>query len=322
MPRLLELIAPLALGASLLAPAAAEEDEGDWIGPDEDLTWYDVEVLVFAHTGEPGAEAWPLEPGLPALAEALTLRPAPEDDEDPEELSESELLEPASPDMGQTPFRRLPPSAYRLKRTWKRLAESDAYRPLLHTAWRQPELPRKAAVPVHLHGGLFWYDQDAEDGVVIEPAVPATPPWKPEEGDAVAEIPVDDPSTVPEPSPVGPPAPVIDGTLRLVVSRYLHAEVDLLYRDPSPDPRTRTYRRPGLLVPPGAERQLPAGFRLQTSRRMRSGEIHYIDHPRFGILVLVNPRDDGEREEAKDSDTDPAAGDGAEPTDGGGIIRR
>lgn len=320
MPRLHKILAPLALLAASLDPALAADEEG-WIGPDEALTWYDVEVIVFAHTGEPGAEAWPLEPGLPALAEALTLRPAPA----PESESEGEGEDKEPPELGRAPFQRLPPSTYQLKRSWQRLADSEAYRPLLHAAWRQPELPRHAAVPVHLHGGLFWYDDEAEGGVAIEPAVPAAPPWRSEEeeeddeGETGNGADEDTAGT----GAVGPPAPVVDGTLRLVVSRYLHAEVDLLYRDPSPDPETRTYRQPGLLVPEGADRQLPAGFRMETSRRMRSGEIHYIDHPRFGVLVFVNPWDpDEENGDGSDEATGTEAGE--EPRSGGseGIIRR
>ncbi|MDX1513929.1 MAG: CsiV family protein [Gammaproteobacteria bacterium] len=64
-----------------------------------------------------------------------------------------------------------------------------------------------------------------------------------------------------------PAAPRIDGTLRVYLSRYLHADADILYQ------------REGVETP----------FRLQTSRRMRSGELHYLDHPLFGVLILVTP---------------------------------
>ena len=304
-------LAPLPLMFALTAPALAADDEG-WIQADEELTWYDVEVLVFAHTGSAGPEAWPLEPGLPALGDALTLRPAPEsggDDGEP-------------PELGRAPFQRLPPSTYQLKRSWQRLADSEAYRPLLHAAWRQPELPRQAAIPVHLHGGLFWYDDGAEGGVAIEPAVPAAPPWQPEGDDAEAGRDSDAGEVAADGGPVGPPAPIVDGSLRLVVSRYLHAELDLLYRDPSPDPATRTYRQPGLLVPEGGERQLPAGFRLETSRRMRSGEIHYIDHPRFGVLVFVNPWEPGEGNDEEEGEGGATEAEPADAAAGDGTIRR
>jgi hypothetical protein len=28
---------------------------------------------------------------------------------------------------------------------------------------------------------------------------------------------------------------------------------------------------------------------LQEQRRLRSGELHYFDHPKFGLLMLVKP---------------------------------
>jgi hypothetical protein len=39
------------------------------------------------------------------------------------------------------------------------------------------------------------------------------------------------------------------------------------------------YHRKGIETP----------FRLDTSRRMRSGELHYLDHPVFGVLIKVIP---------------------------------
>ena len=34
---------------------------------------------------------------------------------------------------------------------------------------------------------------------------------------------------------------------------------------------------------------MPTLFRLTQTRRMRSGELHYLDHPLFGLLVQVRP---------------------------------
>ena len=64
----------------------------------------------------------------------------------------------------------------------------------------------------------------------------------------------------------------LSGTLRLSVARYLHLETDLRLAD------TRA----------AYEQDLPL-YRLQQSRRMRSGELHYIDHPRFAVLALITP---------------------------------
>ncbi len=66
----------------------------------------------------------------------------------------------------------------------------------------------------------------------------------------------------------------LEGTLRLYRGRYLHLQADLRYADP--------------LLGPG-EGFEPLRVPLRQSRRMRSGELHYLDHPRLGILVRVTP---------------------------------
>jgi hypothetical protein len=68
--------------------------------------------------------------------------------------------------------------------------------------------------------------------------------------------------------------PRVEGSLRLSVARYLHLETDL---------RLITGERSYLEDTP------TTAYRLQQSRRMRSGELHYIDHPRFGVLALITP---------------------------------
>jgi hypothetical protein len=65
----------------------------------------------------------------------------------------------------------------------------------------------------------------------------------------------------------GPDSPVY-GTLQVSRGRFLHVDVDLLYRDTD------------------------LNVRFTTTRRMRSNEIHYLDHPLFGLLVLATPVED------------------------------
>ena len=61
--------------------------------------------------------------------------------------------------------------------------------------------------------------------------------------------------------------PALDGTVNLIVGEILQVDVDLIYRDP--------------------DTGLP--LQLKESRRLRSGELHYLDHPRFGVLLRVAP---------------------------------
>jgi len=76
--------------------------------------------------------------------------------------------------------------------------------------------------------------------------------------------------------PAHPQYPSVHGTMTTSLARFLQVEIDLLYHRPTN----------GETVPPDSA---PTRFRLVAERRMRSGELHYIDHPLFGILILITP---------------------------------
>ncbi len=84
--------------------------------------------------------------------------------------------------------------------------------------------------------------------------------------------------------PVGPPPEKIDGVVRLYRSRYLHLEADLLYHRPEATTISVEVAPEGVAPPP-----TPTLFRMTTSRRMRSRELHYLDHPLFGVIALITP---------------------------------
>jgi len=75
----------------------------------------------------------------------------------------------------------------------------------------------------------------------------------------------------------------VDGTLRVILSRYLHVEADLRYQRPE-DIRMEALESDIFQAPQPL-------FRLKESRRMRSKEVHYLDHPLFGAVVLITPRE-------------------------------
>ena len=58
----------------------------------------------------------------------------------------------------------------------------------------------------------------------------------------------------------------IEGLLRVYTETFLHVDLDLTLRV-SDD----------------------GSYRLNDSRRLRSGETHYFDHPRFGVLLRLTP---------------------------------
>lgn len=76
--------------------------------------------------------------------------------------------------------------------------------------------------------------------------------------------------------------PQLKGLFHLHVSRYLHSNIELQY------------------IPEQAT-DLNQTLSLQQSRRMRSKEVHYIDHPRVGVIIRILPTD--HPLDKKDTDT-------------------
>lgn len=70
----------------------------------------------------------------------------------------------------------------------------------------------------------------------------------------------------------------LDGTLRFYLSRFLHIEINLAYWESG---ATTLYT--AVPTTPG---QL---YRVSKQRRVKSKDVHYFDHPKFGALVRVAP---------------------------------
>lgn len=230
--------------ALLLAPAGAAQERST---DGEQEKWYQVEVLVFERRGEQvlAEESWDPDPGRPPIEESIALI-AP---------GESPLEGP-----GPHAFRILPAEALILSKIRTHLENGAETSPILHVGWRQPGVPEDDAQWVNLYlpprdgnaaskpGSLLGMSQRAGIRNTAASGQPALIPL-----DALQ-----DPLVAP---------PVLDGTIRVHLARYLHADVDLVYH----------------------RKDVETPFRLSASRRMRSGELHYLDHPVFGMLVKVIP---------------------------------
>ena len=70
-------------------------------------------------------------------------------------------------------------------------------------------------------------------------------------------------------------APALDGTLRLSKVQYLQIDLDLLYHYPAAGSEG---------VPTSSD-----GLRLQVNRKLRPGDLNYMDHPLIGVLMQVTP---------------------------------
>lgn len=74
------------------------------------------------------------------------------------------------------------------------------------------------------------------------------------------------------------------GTVKVHLSRFLHITLDLTLERPNAASNAPTPIGDGL-----SEVTFGPRYHLSTTRSVRSGELHYFDHPAFGVLVRVTP---------------------------------
>ncbi|HEX5514265.1 MAG TPA: CsiV family protein, partial [Gammaproteobacteria bacterium] len=73
--------------------------------------------------------------------------------------------------------------------------------------------------------------------------------------------------------------PPLYGLVRFQQDRFLHVAVDLRYYQPSS----------GTVVTAGGGAAPEPTYVHQQSRRIRTGELHYLDHATLGVIVQVRP---------------------------------
>jgi hypothetical protein len=84
----------------------------------------------------------------------------------------------------------------------------------------------------------------------------------------------------------------IEGYLGITRGRYLHMDTQLWYAAnptaPAVAAQRNAFATPTALGGAGADLG-PGYMEMREQRRMRSGELHYLDHPKFGVLARVDP---------------------------------
>lgn len=146
-------------------------------------------------------------------------------------------------------YTRLPRSQLKLDGAYWSLRNAAGLKPLFHLAWIQPISRTGRTPPVYL--------SSRADGGSAE----------------------------------------LEGTLSVSVSRFLHVNLDLLLRRTTPAGPSFALASSsagqaadsglGLAPDPLAEPR-DYRYRMQAHRRMRSGELHYIDHPLMGVLLRID----------------------------------
>ncbi len=150
-----------------------------------------------------------------------------------------------------------------------RLSASPRYRVIKHLVWRQPGLDKASAKSVRLQGGTDYsmqFPNRMRLGNAANPDVSM--------GESLSDASLFE----------------LDGTVKIVLGRYLHVYTDLVFRQPlapSSSSEDGTLDEDETL-----ENSIELiDFQIKNRRRMRSRELHYIDHPRLGILIQITPID-------------------------------
>ncbi len=228
-----------------------------------------------------GGEAEEVTAEVPAVAAADTPEPGP----DPAVEPGGGATDLAPPTRLPTPFMVLPAEAREFRGKAAYMERNGPYRILFHEVWWQPVSSARAALPIvldqsgddqaypalqgtiKLHRSRFlhvetrlWLNTDGDylPGTWRMPA----PPLAPTSLELIA-------APVPPANPVGPDAVV-----------GYNPQWDIaggLLDDPEPEAGPAYPYRHAVL--------------LQQQRRMRSNEVHYIDHPLFGLVIKLTPLD-------------------------------
>lgn len=253
MTRISQLCATL-----LLALAAAGAQAANYAG-----TTFEIEMIVFSHTGgmEQSRETWPATPRL----------------QYPEKWVDFDSTK------GDSLF--LSPVAPRLNNKVAALERSGNYRVLFHKTWRQVLQQKHKSPAILISGGKTFGDHHRLEGSVTLSVSRylhlSTDLWLNDFGSGTDRNNMNGPETRGVMLPRRPSAKV--ATAAAPDNPAAPGNADSGFRASSLDPTPAETGTAATPAPVYARRVTL----LREERRMRSGELHYLDNPAFGVLIEV-----------------------------------
>ena len=213
---------------------------------------------------------------------------------------------------------------------------------LTHVAWRQPGLDREQAIPVWLKGGRIYGDEYTSIDNQLEFLENAEQSMQ----DEAASADGNDASSAENATLEGQDEAAqtttyefdeqslealelqlleqqekmrhgglyeFEGKITIALSRYLHTYTDLILRRPriSQDPAGGNAPQNAYLAANAADTRILNNHQIKEHRRMRSKNLHYLDHPEFAMLILITPYEvpEGIEEETEGADEEAVDGD-------------
>jgi len=262
--------------------------------------WFDVEVLVFKRNVDVKDNSEQLDQNNVYLKqrdrlEVIKANPATSclagepclHQQNPVRLTDAQMVQ------GGHRLKRL--NGTRLNEQLNRLNNHQLFTPLLHTAWRMPIQSKQNALPIHLFAGKNYALAMEQTGLSSAPS--STDKAQSDESlDVLAAL---------QKKEILQDLYEIDGNLLIYVERYLHIDSQLIVRTETEKavssplsvraPETKAIEQDGVVQ---IVNQEPVQRNVRTekvitetlfdqSTRLRSGEIHYFDHPLFGMIIQI-----------------------------------
>jgi len=94
----------------------------------------------------------------------------------------------------------------------------------------------------------------------------------------------------------------LDGTLVFYMSRFLHVDLKLLLKDIEATDKLAQANAEAIAGAGNTAKEVKTdamaaenttlAYRIDESRRIRTDEINYFDHPKFGVLVKITPKEE------------------------------
>jgi len=276
----------------------------------EEDRWYNVELIIFSRTAAAAANSESWEPfptleypdsyrflGYPESDSAQGKTPIVPDEPDAAALTNSDSsdqildpnqVSPIKPRLRPTPFVRLGQDQWEFAQRARRMAQSGRYDILFHERWNQPFVSRQLTRPIILDQSGYTQDWPKLQGSItlylsrylhLE-----TNFWLNTMGSYLPgdwQMPA---------APLGPsPYPVAkeDEESDSVVPQEHTQSVTERASDSEPTPGFSFESE--ATIDAGPQYPWRHAVALKQTRKMRSKEVHYLDHPMMGVIVLVTP---------------------------------
>lgn len=343
--RIFHLFTLLILGMIVSCPLLAAQQKSE--------NWYEIELIVFAQdmANNFDSEVWEEKPGTPKTHSVVEL------------YSTGELL--LEDYIKNLPLYLIEPeeninSKMSLEKNAKKLRKSEKYQLLIHRIWRQPlkkfrvYLSDSPNTDPIMHETQEVLPQEADltqekspEEMLMQTLLKEenknTPlnqiPFSINERDSIQNF--DDVRDIPDSqntalSYEGPPQHLVYGHFTLSKGRYLHMDLDFLYRgepyvpmpeeepvdeeidsettnpeitenmgtneeDPENIPVNEEDSELSTELPGFIGKEAPplVGFRIKESKRVRLNNVYYFDHPLFGIISRISRYTPSEEETKK-----------------------